>query len=94
MGIYVICYGTPKNGVARETACRRISQHLDRQFPGRHRRIDSSWVILTNATADKIRDDLAAQVDGDDKLLVVRADQEAAWSGFEAADSDWLLAEI
>ena len=78
MGVYIVCYSTPENGVARETAYRRVPQYMDRQFPGRHRRIDSSWVILTNAIADMIRDDLAAQVDGDDKLLVVRADQEAA----------------
>ena len=52
--------------------------------------LDSTWIIKTNLTAEQIRDRLIPKIDSNDKLLVVRLRQEAAWIGFQKECSDWL----
>ena len=52
--------------------------------------LGSTWIIKTNLDSVQIRDRLILKIDNNDKLLVVRLREEAAWVGFEKECSDWL----
>ena len=52
--------------------------------------LDSTWIVKTNLDSQQIRDRLIPKIDNNDRLLVVRLKQEAAWVGFKKECSDWL----
>lgn len=52
--------------------------------------LDSTWIIKTNLNSIQIRDRLIPKIDNNDKLLVVRLKEEAAWIGFKKECSDCL----
>lgn len=55
--------------------------------------LESTWLILTPATAIAVRDDLLNYTDASSRLLVVDVTgSESAWSGMETDVSDWLKA--
>lgn len=55
--------------------------------------LESVWIVLVNATAVTVRDDLLGYVDSSSKLLVVDVtDDPMAWSGLAPDVSQWLLA--
>jgi hypothetical protein len=56
--------------------------------------LGSTWVIVTPHTAKQVRDHLAAHIDANDGLLVVKSGAEGAWSGFTAAASQWLQTNL
>jgi len=51
--------------------------------------LTSCWAIVTNETAEEIRDYLLPNIDDDDGLFVVRSGGEAAWSNLLCSD-EWL----
>jgi hypothetical protein len=92
MPAYVICYleRSPPGAInAREEIARRVSERWSGQL-----QFNGTWIISTDQTSDKIRDELASALAEGDALLVMGAGQDAAWCGFEAADSEWLIEHI
>lgn len=52
--------------------------------------LDSTWIVVSNLTAQQIRDRLQSVSDNTDGLLVVKASAPAAWGGLSQEVSDWL----
>lgn len=50
--------------------------------------LESVWLLDTTATPAKVRDDLQGLVDGNDKLFVVRLQNN--WGSFNYYCGDWL----
>ncbi len=50
---------------------------------------DSTWAIVTDQKASRIRDFLVEHMDGDDSLFVVKSGLEAAWRNVECSN-EWL----
>ena len=50
---------------------------------------DSTWAIVTNKSAVKIRDHLLETIDEDDRLFVVKSGAEAAWHEVRCRN-EWL----
>ena len=53
--------------------------------------LDSTWIVESNLSAEKIRDILIQYLDRNDKILVAKLSGESAWAGFDKTGSDWLL---
>lgn len=53
-------------------------------------RLDSTWIVRTNMTAEEIRDYLLPYIDYSDELLVAQLTGEAAWYGFGPKGDAWL----
>lgn len=64
-----------------------------KSYPAWGRVVESAWVIISDNSAIEIRDHLAASMDSDDRLLVVRSGGEAAWRNV-ICDSNWLKDNI
>ena len=56
--------------------------------------LDSTWIVVTNKSAEDIRNILMSHIDGDDELLVVKSGRESAWVGFNNDGSNWLKDNI
>lgn len=52
--------------------------------------LDSVWLIMTEKTPSEIRDELKRHLKDDDRLLVVRCGEGAAWHGFNNSCRTWL----
>jgi hypothetical protein len=52
--------------------------------------LDSTWLIITERTAAEIRDQLKQHLSDDDRLLVMRYGEGAAWLGFKDRCEAWL----
>lgn len=51
--------------------------------------LESVWVVKTNKTINKVRDELKGIVDKNDKILVVNiTDRGAAWNNIDS--DDWI----
>ena len=55
--------------------------------------VESTWVIVSNASAVEVRDHLTSYMDSDDRILVVKSGTEAAWRNV-ICDNDWLKNNI
>lgn len=67
----------------------RLFEHL-RTYGTRSRPLKSLWVIVTSKTAEEIRNGIDRYIDDDDKVLVVRTGQGAAWRHLSKETGDWL----
>ena len=58
------------------------------------RPLKSCWMIVSEKTAEQVRNDLRQAMDNDDGLLVTRLQQEAAWVNLDSdkdnSMTDWL----
>lgn len=52
--------------------------------------LSSTWLVITEKTPLQIRDELKPHLKKDDRLLVMRYGQGAAWLGFEDTCQTWL----
>jgi hypothetical protein len=52
--------------------------------------LESTWLVITDRTAAEIRDELQQHLQDDDRLLVLRYGEGAAWLGFEYECETWL----
>lgn len=53
--------------------------------------LDSTWLVVTTATATAVRDALLAHVDAGDELLIADVTGDGrAWYGFSDSGSAWL----
>ena len=93
MAAFVICY-VARAGRAESTkalvAIRGIlSERWEATIP-----MDGTWIVEADAPADAIRDLLTPHLARGDALMVIGAGADAAWSGFEPVESDWLVDHI
>ena len=51
--------------------------------------LKSCWAVVTNSSAEKLRDDLLKHMDADDGIFVIKSGVEAAWRKVECEGS-WL----
>jgi hypothetical protein len=57
--------------------------------------LDSTWIVRADLTTVQLRDQLAALVDSNDKLLVIDITGDAAaWKGFTSQGGQWILDNI
>jgi hypothetical protein len=52
--------------------------------------LDSTWLVMTEKTPVQIRDELKQYLRDDDRLLVMRYGEAAAWLGFKDECQTWL----
>ena len=52
--------------------------------------LDSTWLVITEKTPTQIRDKLKQYLKEDDRLLVMRYGDGAAWYGFRDDCETWL----
>lgn len=90
MKSYLIGYDLNKPGQDYET----LFDAIKKQANGYWHHLDSTWIIKSSSTAVAIRDALKAHIDDTDELLVVLLGGEAAWTGFNASGSNWLLTNL
>jgi hypothetical protein len=51
-------------------------------------------LLRTSMTADELRDHLSRRAPHIGKIMVVQAGEEAAWTGLNPIDTDWLLERL
>lgn len=86
MTTYLVGYDLGKPGRDYEG----LSEYL-KSFGTYWHNLDSTWLIVTTATAVEIRDAAGAYLDSSDKLLVAQVTAPGAWRGFGESGSDWLM---
>lgn len=52
--------------------------------------LDATWLVITDKTAVQIRDELKPYLGDDDRILVMRYGEGAAWLGFKDQCQTWL----
>lgn len=57
-----------------------------KSFPKWARIHNSLWAVVTDATADEIRDFLSRYIDEEDNLIVIKSGRIAAWTNIIASD--------
>ena len=55
--------------------------------------LESTWAVVSNESASKIRDDLKTHIDSDDGLFVVKSAGLSAWSNVNCSN-EWLKENI
>lgn len=89
MASYLIGYDLNKTGQNYETLIAEI-----KKIGAWWHHLDSTWIVKSDLTAVQIRDKLSPFVDSNDELLVALLSGTAAWKGFNAAGSDWLVKNL
>lgn len=85
MAAYVVTYDLMRQGQNYEGITKRLQS-----YPTHWHVQQSVWIVVTTQNASTIRDYLAATLDANDKLIVARLSNEAAWTGYDASVSQWL----
>jgi hypothetical protein len=52
--------------------------------------LESTWLVITEKTPAEIRDELRQHLKEDDRLLIMRYGEGAAWHGFKDDCRTWL----
>jgi len=52
--------------------------------------LESTWLVITDRTAAEKRDELRQRLSEEDRLLVMRYGEGAAWFGFSGECHSWL----
>lgn len=71
-----------------------LRKHIKEKYPTYWAHLDSAFIVVTNLTAEQVRDDLLAFVDDNDELLVAKLTGEGAWHGFDESGHKWLKANL
>lgn len=85
MSIYMIGYDLNKIG-QRYAALAAAIQRIGPCWHG----LDSTWLVMTEQTANNIATYLQRQIDADNELLVAKLSDDSAWVGFKDGDWEWL----
>lgn len=56
--------------------------------------LESTWIVVSELSAENIRDHLRGYLDSNDELLVVKLSGSGAWTGFSESGSSWLLQNL
>lgn len=87
MGIYMIGYDLhPSKGENYD----KLFAALEAMGSGYWDCLDSTWLVVTDKTPSEIRDNLKPYLKDDDRLLVMRYGEGAAWLGFKDDCQTWL----
>lgn len=89
MSTYIITYDLHKQG--QNYGC--LHKKLE-AYPTHWHVQQSVWIVETSADAAQIRDNLAACLDSNDKLLVAKLSGEAAWIGYSSKVTAWLKGRL
>lgn len=54
---------------------------------------ESAWAIVTDNSSVEIRDYLSRYIDSNDRIMVIRSGEDAAWRKV-IADSEWLKTNL
>lgn len=91
MSIYMVSYRLKKPGKDHEALVSKIKQIGSPWWQD----LESTWLIGHLGNASTIRDVLKVYLEEGDELLVVRiTKKDAAWSGFSAMGSEWLMRNL
>lgn len=86
MAGYAVAYDLKKVGQNYNCLTAKL-----KSYPLNWRMQGSVWIIVTNETAAQIRDKLTPCLDGNDELMVLGLDGEAAWQGYGGSQlSPWM----
>lgn len=87
MAIYIIGYDLhPSKGDNYD----KLFAALEAMGSGYWDCLESTWLVITEKTAMQIRDELKPHLKDDDRLLVMRYGEGAAWLGFKDECQTWL----
>lgn len=87
MAIYIIGYDLhPSEGDNYD----KLFAALEAMGSGYWDCLESTWLVTTEKTAMQIRDELKPHLKDDDRLLVMRYGEGAAWLGFKDECQTWL----
>jgi len=85
MATYIVAYDLHKHGQDYAGIINKLKSY------GTYWHCQGSvWLIVSSKSAEQVRDDLLTALDGNDKLVVIKLDREAAWKGYNKEISDWL----
>lgn len=87
MAIYVIGYDLHRS---KEDDYDALFAALEAIGSGYWDCLESTWLVITEKTAGQIRDELRQYLKDDDRLLVMRCGEGAAWLGFADECHTWL----
>ena len=89
MATYIITYDLSTPG-------RNYSALYDliRAYGGYAHITESSWAVVTNSTAEEVRNTLQAAIDSNDKLFVGTLRAPAAWTGLDDERTNWLQSNL
>ncbi|MBQ3271538.1 hypothetical protein IJG78_02815 [Candidatus Saccharibacteria bacterium] len=89
MSIKVISYDL--GGPETSTSYRKLSDAI-RQIGDYIKPLESFFLLATSLPCDTVRDKLTAQLDSNDKLIVIEADKcFASWQGVDSNTYNWIM---
>lgn len=86
MAAYIIGYDLNKPGQNYT----QLYEAIKRNCPTHWHCLDSTWIVEYSNGAAQLRNALLPYLDQNDRLLVARLFNEAAWYGFQPNSSTWL----
>jgi len=84
MPVYIVNYDLNKLGQNYDCITKKLENYSHWHMQG------SGWIIITNASASDIRDNLKPCLDPNDELFVAKLSGEAAWAGYSSDVTKWL----
>ena len=93
MRAYIICYFAGPNNAEGVQVKARLNELVGELWAGRLQ-LDGTWIVSFDSSSDQIRDRLAPLLPKGNSLIVVGAAADAAWAGFGASESEWLVEHI
>ena len=94
MATYLIGFDLNKEGSAYQEANEKLSEAIKSLSSTWWHHLDSTWIVVSEMSAEQIRDRLSPHIDSNSELLVARASGEGAWKGFNQKGSDWLKSHL
>jgi len=87
MTIYMIGYDLRR---PKGESCDKLFAALEAIGSGYWDCLESTWLVMTERTADQIRDELKQHLKDSERLLIMRYGEGAAWLGFTDECQTWL----
>lgn len=85
MTCYVVAYDLVSPGQDYDSLYNQIKSYKSWCHP-----MESTWFIVSDKSATKIRSEIRAEMDSNDKLFVGKVTREAAWRNLSEKASNWL----
>lgn len=85
---YIVCYDLCAPGRNYDSLYSAL-----KQYAHWGKLTESAWAIVTSETYVQVRDNLKQYIDDNDRLIVIRAGKEAAWTKVRASE-EWVKKNI